>query len=52
MVKWKKHRKKLGHSNLTMITAKYSGHDRRKKRQELQDCGTELELICISLNTN
>ena len=23
--------KKLGHSNLTMITAKYSGDDRRKK---------------------
>ena len=30
--------KKLGHSNLTIITAKYSGDDRRKKRQELQDC--------------
>ena len=30
--------KKLGHSNLTMKTAKYSGDERRKKRQELQDC--------------
>ena len=29
MIKWKKHRKK----------AKYPGDDRRKKRQELQDCG-------------
>ena len=27
--------KRLGHSNLTMITAKYSGDDRRKKTQEL-----------------
>ena len=31
--------KKLCHSNLTMTTAKYSGDDRRIKRQELQDCG-------------
>ena len=31
--------KKLGHSNSTMMTAKCSGDDRRKKRQELQDCG-------------
>ena len=31
--------KKLGHSNLTMTGAKYSGDDRRKKRQELQGCG-------------
>ena len=31
--------KKLGHSNLTMKAEKYSGGDRRKKRQELQDCG-------------
>ena len=30
--------KKLGHSNLTMTAAKYSGDDRRKKRKELQDC--------------
>ena len=30
--------KGLGHSNLTMITAKYSRDD-RKKRQELQDYG-------------
>ena len=41
-IKWlnkKNTEKKLGHSNLTMVTAKYSGDDRRKKRQELQDCG-------------
>ena len=42
-IKWlnekKNIEKKLGHSNLRMITAKYSGDDRRKKRQELQDCG-------------
>ena len=33
-IKWlneKNIEKKLGHSNLTMITAKYSGYDRRKK---------------------
>ena len=28
----------MGHANVTMTTAKYSGDDRRKKRQELQDC--------------
>ena len=41
-IKWlneKNIEKKLGHSNLTMITAKYSGDNKRKKRQELQDCG-------------
>ena len=41
-IKWlnkKNIEKKLGHSNLTMATAKYSGDDRRKKRKELQDCG-------------
>ena len=41
-IKWlneKNIEKKLGHSNLTMTTAKYSGDDTRKKRQELQDCG-------------
>ena len=34
----KKTEKKLGHANVTMTTAKYSGDVRRKKRQELQDC--------------
>ena len=41
-IKWlneKQTEKKLGHSNLRMITAKYPGDDRRTKRQELQDCG-------------
>ena len=34
----KKHRKRVRSLNLTMITAKYSRDD-RKKRQELQDYG-------------
>ena len=40
VIKWlnEKNRKKLGHSNLTMITGKYSGDDRRKERQEIQNC--------------
>ena len=41
-IKWlneKNIEKKLGHSRLTMTTVKYSGDYRRKKRQELQDCG-------------
>ena len=41
-IKWlnkKNIEKKLCHSSFTMMTAKYSGDDRRKKRQELKDCG-------------